>query len=94
MRKSAASLKTVEYRLNKDHQSTGALSLNKEVFKFPSNKNDDLPKALDDIELDQDEESNSSDDTVKLEDFQEAQNDSYHNDILQAIKSQPKSSFV
>ena len=39
-------------------------------------------------------DSNESDDTVKLEDFQEAQNDTYHNDIMQALKSYPKYSIT
>ena len=41
-----------------------------------------------------DYDSDESDDTVKLEDFQEEQNDHYHNDIMQALKSYPKSSLV
>lgn len=41
-----------------------------------------------------DYDSDESDDTVKLEDFQEAQNDHYHNDIMNALKSYPKSSLM
>ena len=39
-------------------------------------------------------EDDDSDDTVKLEDFQEAQNNHYHKDIMEALKNYPKLSVV
>lgn len=38
--------------------------------------------------------SDESDDTVKLEDFQEAQNNHYHKDIMEALKNYPKLSVI
>jgi hypothetical protein len=42
----------------------------------------------------EDNKSDESDDTVKLEDFQEAQNNHYHKDIMEALKSYPKLSVI
>lgn len=42
----------------------------------------------------EDNGSDESDDTVKLEDFQEAQNNHYHKDIMEALKTYPKLSVI
>ena len=42
----------------------------------------------------QDNKSDESDDTVKLEDFQEAQNNHYHKDIMEALKNHSKLSVI